>query len=79
MMVAQVCNLLPGTFVHTFGDAHIYLNHLDAVNEQILRTPMERPTLVINTDNKELEKFKLDDFSLSNYNPMPSIKAPMAI
>lgn len=78
-MIAQVCNLEVGEFVHTFGDAHIYLNHLEAVNEQLTRTPQEKPILIMNKNIKNINDFKLEDFKLENYNPMPSIKAPMAV
>jgi thymidylate synthase len=79
MMVAQVCNMLPGTFVHTFGDAHIYSNHLDQVHLQLTRTPHTLPRLKINPEVKNIFDFKFSDFEIVDYNPHPSIKAPIAV
>lgn len=79
MMVAQVCGLKLGEFVHTLGDAHIYLNHLEQVKEQLTRTPKPQPQMRINPDAKDIFSFKFDDFSLENYDPYPAIKAPVAI
>lgn len=79
MMLAQVCDLEPGDFVHTFGDAHLYDNHLDQAREQLSRTPRELPTLKINPDVKDLFAFKFEDFELLNYDPLPHIKAPVAV
>ncbi len=79
MMVAQVCNLGLGDFVHTFGDAHIYSNHVDQVNEQLTRTPHELPKMIINPDVKDIFSFTFDDFNLENYAPYPLIKAPVAV
>ena len=79
MMIAQVCNLQLGDFVHTFGDAHIYTNHFDQVKEQLSRTPMPYPTMKINPAVKSIDDFVFDDFSLENYNPHPAIKAPVAV
>jgi thymidylate synthase len=78
-ILAQVCNLEVGEFIHTFGDAHIYLNHIDAVKEQLSRESFELPILNINKEIKNIEDFSMDDFSLENYKHHPSIKAPMAI
>lgn len=78
-MLAQVCGLEVGEFVHTFGDAHIYLNHLDAVNEQLQRTPYDLPQLKINKEIKDIEKFTMNDFELINYKHHEAIKAPMAV
>jgi len=78
-MLAQVCGLEVGEFVHTFGDAHIYLNHLDAVNEQLQRTPYELPELKMNKEVKDIEKFTMNDFELINYKHHDAIKAPMAV
>lgn len=78
-MVAQVCGLRVGEFVHVLGDAHIYLNHLEQVKEQVQREPLPAPTLWINPKITDIEQFVMDDFRLENYNPMPSIKAPMAV
>lgn len=79
MMVAQVCNLKLGDFVHTLGDAHIYTNHFDQVNEQLSRTAMAYPTLRINPSVKNIDDFVFEDFTLENYNPHPAIKAPVAV
>lgn len=79
MMVAQVTGLEPGEFVHTFGDAHLYLNHLEQVEEQLSREPRPLPTLKINPDVKNIFDFTVDDFVLENYDPHPPIKAPIAV
>jgi thymidylate synthase len=79
MMVAQVCDLQLGDFVHTLGDAHIYSNHMEQVKEQLSRTPRALPTMRINPDVKDLFAFKFEDFSLENYDPYPAIKAPVAV
>ena len=79
LMIAQVVNLKPGEFVHTLGDAHIYSNHFDQVNEQLKREPKELPTMHINSNVKNIFDFKFEDFKLSNYDPYPPIKAPVAI
>lgn len=79
MMIAQVCGLRAKEFIHTFGDLHLYLNHLDQAKEQLLRQPRELPQMVLNPEIKELKDFKFDDFQLSNYDPYPVIKAPIAI
>ncbi len=79
MMVAQVCNMLPGTFVHTLGDAHIYSNHLEQVHLQLTRTPHALPKLKINPAVKSIFDFKFSDFEIVDYNPHPSIKAPIAV
>jgi thymidylate synthase len=79
MMVAQVCDLKPGDFVHTFGDLHIYQNHLDQVKLQVSREPRDLPTMKINPDRKSLKEFLFDDFQLEGYDPHPTIKAPIAV
>lgn len=79
MMVAQVCGLKPGEFVHTLGDTHIYNNHFDQVREQLSREPRPLPQMKINPTRKSLEDFIIDDFELVNYNPHPAIKAPIAV
>ena len=78
-MLAQVCNLEVGEFIHTFGDAHIYLNHVDAVKEQLEREPYELPILKINKNIKNIDDFKMEDFELVNYKHHPTIKASMAV
>jgi thymidylate synthase len=79
MMIAQVCGLKPGDFVHTFGDTHIYLNHMDQVKEQLSRELRPLPVMKLNPAVKDLFAFKYDDFTLENYNPHPAIKAPVAV
>ena len=78
-MVAQVCELECSDFVHTLGDAHIYLNHIEQVNEQLSRTPKSLPVMNINSEIKDIFKFKYEDFELLNYDPDPLIKAPIAV
>lgn len=79
MMVAQVCDLDVGEFVHTLGDAHLYLNHLEQANLQLSRTPRALPTLRINPDIKDIFTFQFSDFTLENYDPHPAIKAVVAV
>jgi thymidylate synthase len=79
MMIAQVCGLEPGEFIHTFGDAHLYLNHLEQANLQLSRELRPLPTMKINPEVKDIFSFKLEDFELLNYDPHPHIKAPVAV
>jgi thymidylate synthase len=79
MMVAQVCDLQPGEFVHTFGDLHIYLNHLEQVKLQLSREPRPLPTMRINPERKRITDFVYEDFTLEGYDPHPAIKAPIAV
>lgn len=78
-MIAQVCNLEPGEFIHTFGDAHLYLNHLEQVDLQLSREPLPLPTMKINPRVQSIFEFKYEDFSLENYQSHPAIKAPVAV
>ena len=78
-MVAQVCGLGVGEFVHVLGDAHIYLNHVDQVKEQLQREPLPAPQLWINPDVTDITKFTIEDFRLDGYNPLAAISAPMAV
>jgi thymidylate synthase len=79
MMVAQVCDLRPKEFIHTFGDLHIYGNHVTQVREQLSREPRALPNMLINPAVKDIDSFKYEDFSLVNYDPHPAIKAPIAV
>lgn len=79
MMIAQVCDLEPGDFVHTFGDVHIYNNHFEQVKLQLSRTPYPLPTMKINPEVKDIFSFQFDDFELENYQCHPGIKAPVAV
>jgi thymidylate synthase len=79
MMIAQVCDLQVGDFIHTFGDAHLYSNHLEQAQLQLSREPFPLPTLVINPEIKNIFDFKFDDFELQNYQAHAHIKAPVAI
>jgi len=78
-MVAQVCDLEAGEFVHTFGDVHIYNNHMEQVKLQISRTPFPLPTMKLNPSVKNIFDFKFEDFTLENYQNHPAIKAPVAV
>ena len=79
MMVAQVCDLEPGEFIHTFGDAHLYSNHLDQAREQLSRTPRSLPTMKIDPTIKDIFGFKYEHFELTEYDPHPHIKAEVAV
>ena len=79
MMMAQVTGLVPGEFVHTLGDAHIYLNHREQVDLQLTREPRPLPVMRINPDVKSIFDFRYEDFSLEGYDPYPAIKAPIAV
>jgi dihydrofolate reductase/thymidylate synthase len=78
-MIAQVCGLRAGEFIHSMGDCHVYLNHIDALKQQLEREPRDFPTLKINPEVTDIDAFKADDFTLSDYNPHPTIAMPMAV
>ena len=79
MMVAQVCELEPGDFIHTLGDAHLYSNHLEQAREQLTRDPRPLPAMRLNPDIRSIFDFRFGDFTLENYDPHPAIKAPIAV
>ena len=79
MMVAQVCDLKPGVFIHTFGDAHLYTNHLEQAKLQLSRNPRPLPSMKINPEVKDIFSFRYEDFTLQNYDPHPRIKAQVAV
>jgi thymidylate synthase len=79
LMVAQVSGLKPGEFVHTFGDTHLYLNHLEQAREQLTRAPRPLPAMRLNPAVKDLFAFRYEDFTLENYDPHPAIRAPVAV
>lgn len=79
MMMAQVCGLQPGEFIHTFGDVHIYLNHLDQVHQLLQRTPRPLPKMILNPEVKDIFDFKYEDFTLTDYDPWPPIKAQVSV
>ncbi|MCB1751481.1 MAG: thymidylate synthase, partial [Gammaproteobacteria bacterium] len=79
LMIAQVSGLKPGEFIHTFGDAHLYSNHLEQVDTQLERTPFPLPKMVLNPDVKSLFDFRFEDFDLRDYRCHPHIKAPVAV
>jgi thymidylate synthase len=79
LMMAQVCDLQPGDFVHTFGDAHLYSNHMEQTRLQLSREPRPLPTMKINQAVKDIFGFKFEDFTLQGYDPYPAIKAPVAV
>ena len=79
LMVAQVCGLKPGTFVHTFGDVHIYSNHQEQIEEQLSRSPRPLPQMILNPDIKDIFDFKFEDFTLNGYDPHPLIRGKVAV
>ena len=79
MMMAQVCGLEPGEFIHTFGDVHIYLNHLGQVNEQLGREPRPLPRMILNPEVKDIFGFSYEDFRLEGYDPWPAIKGVVSV
>lgn len=79
LMVAQVCGLKPGEFVHTFGDTHLYMNHLEQAREQLSRTPRRLPVMKLNPSIDNIFDFKYEDFTLEAYDPHPAIRAPVAV
>jgi len=79
LMVAKVCALRPGDFIHTFGDLHLYRNHVDKARDQLLRQCRPLPIMKLNPQVKNIDHFKFEDFTLLDYNPHPSIKAPIAV
>jgi thymidylate synthase len=79
MMVAQVCDLQPGDFIHSFGDLHLYNNHLDQAREQLTRECRPLPRIILNSERRRLEDFVFEDFTLEGYDPHPAIKAPISI
>ncbi|MCB1977405.1 MAG: thymidylate synthase, partial [Nitrosomonas sp.] len=79
MMIAQACRLEAGEFVHTFGDAHLYLNHLEQAREQLSREPRQLPTMQLNPAISDIFEFIYEDFTLNNYHPYPAIAAPVAV
>jgi thymidylate synthase len=79
MMIAQVCGLRPGEFIHVLGDAHLYANHLEQAHQQLEREPRPLPSMTINPDIASIDDFKFSDFTLENYDPHPAIKAPIAV
>jgi len=78
-MIAQVCDLAPGDFVHTLGDAHLYLNHVDQARLQLEREPRPLPTLQLNPERRSIDDFEVDDVVVVGYDPHPAIRAPIAV
>jgi thymidylate synthase len=78
-MIAQVCDLAPGEFIHTFGDAHIYNNHFEQIELQLSREPRPLPTMTLNPNVKDIFAFTYEDFTLEDYDPHPTIKGSVAV
>ena len=79
MMMAQVTGLKPGEFIHTFGDAHLYRNHLEQARLQLSREPRPLPAMTLNPEIRSIDAFRFEDFHLTGYEPYPHIKAPIAV
>lgn len=79
MMVAQVCDLEPGEFIHTFGDVHLYANHVEQARQQLTRTPGALPRMKLNAARRSIFDFEYEDFELLDYHPQPAIRAPVAV
>jgi thymidylate synthase len=79
MMAAQVCDLRPGEFIHTFGDLHLYRNHVEQAHEQLTRDLRPLPRMKLNPAVRDIDEFEFEDFALSEYDPHPAIKAPIAV
>ena len=79
MMIAKICNLQPYEFIHTFGDLHLYANHKEQADLQLIREPKDPPNMIIHGNQKEISDFRYEDFELVNYDPHPTIKAPIAV
>ena len=79
MMMAQVCGLKPGEFIHTTGDTHIYTNHMEQIHEQLSREPRHLPRMILNPEVKNIFDFKYEDFTLEDYDPWPAIKGVVSV
>ena len=79
LMIAQVCHLEPGEFIHTFGDVHLYNNHIEQARLQLTRSPKSLPKMILNPDVKSIFDFKFEDFALTDYHPDPHIKAVVSV
>ena len=78
-MLAQVCGLKPGDFIHVLGDTHVYLNHISALQEQLTREPRDFPKITLNPEVKNIEDFKMEDIKITDYDPYPAISMEMAV